>query len=77
MDIEIHKTIMMDGETVTDVDIMTNTRNGVIPRCIVTFNGVIPRCTVTFNDEDRALDFAIRLHNLLDEFGMTANIEVL
>ena len=66
MDIEIHKTIMLDGETVTDVDIMTNTRNGVIPRCIV-----------TFNDEDRALDFAIRLHNLLEEFGKIANIEVL
>lgn len=68
MDIELHKTIMMDGSTVTDVDIMTNTRRQY---------GVIPRCIVTFDTEDRALDFANRLLDLLDEFDVPAKIEVL
>lgn len=57
MKIEMHETTMMDGDTVIDVDIMANTRNGVIPRCIL-----------TFNDPERAMVFVNRLHNLLDEF---------
>jgi hypothetical protein len=65
MKVEIHKTTMMDGDTVTDVDIMTNTRKGVVPRCIF-----------TFNDADTALDFANRFNNLCAEFDAFCELEV-
>lgn len=68
MQIKIRKTTMMDGDKVTDVDIMTNTR--VSPH-------VIPRCITTFNDQEQALDFANRLVNLCAEFDIFATTEVI
>jgi hypothetical protein len=65
MKIEIHRTTMTDGQKVTDVDIMPNTR--------VEFK---PRCIMTFNSGDRALDFAHCLKDLCTEFDMTCTTEV-
>jgi hypothetical protein len=67
MEIEIHKTTMSDGQSVTDVDIMTNTLKE--PH-------ITPRCIFTFNDEDVAMDFANRFDNLCAEFDMVCIIEV-
>jgi len=56
---------MIDGDKVTDVDIMTNTRKGVTPRCIM-----------TFENDTIAMDFANQLKNLCAKFDMFSTTEV-